>query len=309
MDIVIDLEVEEKFKRIEKKLKYDLFRNQALNGLSLKILATFIKLCRIHNKEYQIHLAFETVLKYIYNECDTLFKIEREMDILYINNYFFYEKTENEKHSGFGVSNIEYECSNYGIGLSTFFSAQNHISCGNVPFSILKNPLVYVYNNRRFDNTDIYLIKLMGGEYLMIFLNVDDEKLLTFLYKADMEDIIRNSKLIHSINQVILPLMTKIRSEYHNIHNVLKNINGLSNCDNGDFHLFSEMHVSNEYDVKGVEVTKFQTTPNCLYINQPFLYFLLNKDFIINCGGIYDAHLEFSKDNAKYKQFIIRELF
>ena len=261
---VLDLEVEEKFKKNKEMKKINFFNNHYVNNIALNILANLIEFSQKYNKSHQIHVCFKPLILYIFdrilkltedqfniflktnlmiernylqdilasNKLSLDFSIQCSSDVAYRYNLNKIEEIDIDKEDYYkveckGLDEIEYKCSNYYVILAKFFSI-NDVYYDNVPFSVLENPTIYVYRNRLFKDIDIYLIKLYNeGEFLLIFPESDVIKCHNFLISVNIEDILRNSKLSSSIKWLILPLMTEIETRYSNVHRVIEDIEEL----------------------------------------------------------------------------------
>ena len=350
----IDLEIEEMFLKTKESLNFYFFRNHYINNLALHILASLIEFSQIYNKSTQIHICLKPLILYIFdrilkltddqfnsflkanvkikrkylqhiislNKNSLNFYIQCSSDIAYNFNLDNMEEIIVGKQGYYkvqchGLDELEYKCTNYYIIVSSFLSNNNSYYT-DVPFSLLENPNVFAYNNRLFENIDIYLIKLCkDGEFLLIFPDGNAIDFYNFLHTANIEDIVKNSKLMSAIKWLALPFMTEIECRYHNIHRILDNVQELENflfidkddskeqLKNIDFQIYSQMKILNNHSNSNFD-NNFPK--ECLTINKPFLYLFLNNNFIIKSGGMYDAHMQI-KDQSQYQRIMVNEKF
>lgn len=352
----LDLEIEEKFIKNKEMLNFYFFRNHYINNLALNIMANFIEFSQKYNKSHQIHVCLKPLILYVFdrilkltddqfnsflkanlkikknylqdilsfNELSLNFSIQCSADVIHKYNLNKTEEIDIYKQDYYkvrcnGLDELEYKCNNYYVVLSSFFSI-NNLYYNNVPFSLLENPTVYLYNNRLFKDINIYLIKLRNeGEFLLIFPESDAINCYNFLRTVNIEDIVKNSKLLSSMKWLILPLMTEIECQYSSVHYVIENIqelkdfifidknNSKQKCKNFEFQIKSKMKILNHHDDNTNLKTKL-TKDCCLNINKPFLYLFLNNNFIVKSGGMYDVHMQF-EDESRYQEIVINEKF
>ena len=344
---VVDLEIENAYKKLEREINYKLFSETYVNHLASTLLAKFIKFSAIcQSSSHQIHLCLEAIIIYIINRLLKLTKnqfhrkfnprkIEREFlqwrqcsannNNNNNNNYnFSIQCSEDVKRKYFitdavekidvtlqshynvkcvGHDYIEFECYQYDEILGPFNSF-NGMIYENIPFSRLREPVVYkclIAPEKYPDIEHVLLLKLRKeGGYLMIIILTKpkpyDTVWFNFLQMAHIEDIAASHSRVPYIKELILPLMTDIKSNYSNVHNVIEDID--------DFKHFLFMDINNKYrDIKNFDIQTVSTLsvqnpitnnddskPDWI-INKPYLYLLLNKHFLIKAGGIYDAHI------------------
>ena len=347
---IVDLEIENEYKKIEKEINYRLFRQRYVNNIKSTLLAKFIKLSDIYNKKsLQIHVCLEAIIIYIINRLLKLtpnqfndkfnpknidreflqktnheggdyyhFSIECSADVP--KNKYVTDNVEKinatlesyYKVECFGQDDIDFKCHKYSEVLSRFHSFNDKTY--EIPFSRLQNPTVYecVIAKKYAYLKHILLIKLCNDDYLMIIVmkNVSQpnyRKLwYDFLMTVDIEDIAATGIHTPSDNTImLLPLMNNIESHYFNVHNIIEDMDDFKNFifvnkDNKnrdikdfDIQTTSKLRIINHSPIDDDDNDDYYNNNNSHYwtIDKPFLYLLLNKNFIIKTGGIYDAHI------------------
>lgn len=255
------------------------------------------------------------------NPRNSFFSIECSPDV---QNKYILDETEeiNTAYKSYfkveciGADVFEYECSNYTVKYSDFISYDN-VVYHKIPFSLIENPTVYVCNSSCVEN-DIFLIKLCNEEFLMI---IPDSELLcfNFLLTACIPDVMSNGQLL-TVKTLMIPLMTQIESHYFDVHNVIENIeevkdflfidknNSKKKCKTFEFQSHSSLNILQHERFNDNKNKKNERNDN-LSINNPYLYLLLNNEYLIKSGGIFTPHIRFEKQLNNHQINILNERF
>ena len=208
---------------------------------------------------------------------------------------------------------IKYTCSNYAIAQYFFKNSQEQNV--TIPFSVLRDPNVYISNCSCYVNKFVIKMYIIKLEYEMslliihwpsnnIYRNNNYNHPFNLIYNFlimnsfNFTSIIKNSVKVNDIKTLALPLFN-IYSKHKDIHVALEDMpdfkslfidrqNNHTKCKNFSFKCQSELFVNQTPTITYSSNIPF-SSKICLLINNPFLYLIFDKDNFLLNGGIFDG--------------------
>ena len=194
-----------------------------------------------------------------------------------------------------GDTTLKYVCKSHKIVYKPFFSYGDEIH-HNVPFSVLHNPVIYYHTSKEtitilLENNYILFIHRLVNNHRR-YLYPPFENIFEMLMTTNIREIVENSKPFpkKTIN-VNIPYMNNIFSDFHNMHKIIENIDKYDQlfinkkCKLFNFQSQSYLFNNNYNDNNNNSNNKDTMNIN---INVPFLYLILDENYIIESGGLYD---------------------